>query len=229
MVLKGVFFDFDGVVADTETLWMDCIFEYISIHSINIIEEELVPFVGCGDCVLKNRLIRELHSEEAYIEAYQWMRDRFEQRAKELKPREGIVQWLEQIRGAGLFTMIVSSSDTDTIQRRLGELGLTRCFDGCVTAEDMRQIKPNPDLYLEALKRTNCTPDEVICFEDSLFGLLAAEAAGIYCVLLPTKLSEKVLTLFPNLKINMRDMTFKELVNKVGIELVEMKINESSI
>jgi len=218
MIIKGVFFDFDGVIADTEYIWIDSVIAYTSLHSINLKKEELLPYAGCDDFVLKNRLMKKFSSEKKVSEAFQCIRDLYEQQVQDLKPREGIVEWLKQIRDAGLFSVIVSNGNEDSIRRRLKKLEITEYFEGCVTPKHSIKMKPNPDLYLEALKLKQCSADEVICLEDSIFGLMAAESAGIYCVLTPTKFTEPILTTFTNPKIDMSHITFLELSNLIGIK-----------
>ena len=64
----------------------------------------------------------------------------------------------------------------------LNRLGMTHLFDAVVCLDMVKNIKPEPDLYLSALSFLGVDAEECIAFEDSPSGIAAAHAAGIYTV-----------------------------------------------
>jgi beta-phosphoglucomutase-like phosphatase (HAD superfamily) len=58
-----------------------------------------------------------------------------------------------------------------------------------MTADDVRYVKPNPELYHAAVEALDVAPDEAIAIEDSHNGMLAARGAGLFCVVCPNELT----------------------------------------
>jgi beta-phosphoglucomutase-like phosphatase (HAD superfamily) len=71
----------------------------------------------------------------------------------------------------------------------LERFGIGGQFDAIVCREDVKRTKPDPELYRTALQRLGVQPDEAIALEDSSNGILAAKAAGLYCVVVPNLLT----------------------------------------
>ena len=58
------------------------------------------------------------------------------------------------------------------------------------TVDDTGKVKPDPSLFLLAAQRLNVSPSEALIFEDSLNGLVAAQAAGIHCIVAPGPMTQ---------------------------------------
>lgn len=186
MALRGLLFDFDGLIVDTETpsraSWQELYREHG--HELPLDRwatlvgtvggwdpfETLEELVGPVDRVAlrERRLARELELGEI----------------EELRP--GVLEYLEEAERRGLATAIVSSSSNWWIDRHLGRLERAEHFDAIVAANgDEERAKPRPTLYLEALDRLGLGAEEAVAFEDSPNGVRAAKAAGLFCVAVP--------------------------------------------
>jgi putative hydrolase of the HAD superfamily len=85
----------------------------------------------------------------------------------------------------------VSSSTTEWIERHLQRLDRVKGWGAIVAANgDVARAKPQPDLYLEALDLLGLQPSEAMAFEDSLNGIRAAKAAGVFVVAVPNPITE---------------------------------------
>ena len=160
MPLRGLLFDFDGLLVDTET-------------SSRASWEELYRRHG-----------QELPLDREELTA--------ERRAYELsladmeKLRPGVLEYLDAAGRHGLATAVVSSGERWWVDRHLGRLERAEHFDAIVTADgDRERAKPQPTLYLEALSQLELGADEAVAFEDSVNGVRAAKAAGLFCVAVP--------------------------------------------
>jgi HAD superfamily hydrolase (TIGR01509 family) len=186
VALRGLLFDFDGLIVDTETpsraSWQELYREHG--HELPLDRwatlvgtvggwdpfETLEELVGPVDRVAlrERRLARELELGEI----------------EELRP--GVLEYLEEAERRGLATAIVSSSSNWWIDRHLGRLERAEHFDAIVAANgDEERAKPRPTLYLEALDRLGLGAEEAVAFEDSPNGVRAAKAAGLFCVAVP--------------------------------------------
>lgn len=94
----------------------------------------------------------------------------------------GVRVFLERLRYAGVPNCIGSSTHRENIATILHVLGFEGLFDGMVTAEDVTQGKPHPDVFLKAAAKTGCAPAHCIVFEDAFAGIEAAHAGGMKVV-----------------------------------------------
>ncbi len=101
----------------------------------------------------------------------------------------GVIEYLVAARQLGLKTAVASSSTRKWVMDHLNRFGIGGHFDAIVCREDVKRTKPDPDLYLTALRRLGVQPDEAIAFEDSTNGIHAAKAAGLFCVAVPNLLT----------------------------------------
>ena len=186
MPVRGLLFDFDGLIVDTETPSLASWQELYREHGHELPLDRWATVIGTIDAwdpfghlvelagplereaVLGRRLERELALADI----------------EELRP--GVLDYLEGARERGLKAAIVSSSSRRWIDRHLIRLERAEHFDAIVTADhDPDRAKPRPTLYLEALERLALRPEEAIAFEDSPNGVRAAKAAGVFCVAVP--------------------------------------------
>ncbi|MGI8606017.1 MAG: HAD family hydrolase [Gaiellaceae bacterium] len=100
--------------------------------------------------------------------------------------RDGVQSYLDAAERLDLRVAIVSSASNDWVLSHIRRLDLEGVWHSVTCANgDRKRAKPAPDLYLEALDGLGLRPGEAIAFEDSLHGVQAAKAAGLFCVAVP--------------------------------------------
>ncbi|GAB1452691.1 HAD family phosphatase [Draconibacterium sp.] len=96
----------------------------------------------------------------------------------ELKPNSNVVELLSNLKERGKKIGIVSSAFGWMVDQVLTQLDLKKFFDVVVTQEDVTLHKPDPEAYFLALKKLELPGSEVLIFEDSESGVVAAKNAG---------------------------------------------------
>ena len=186
MAVKGLLFDFDGLIVDTETPLLASWQELYRLHGQELPLDRWATVVGTiggfdpfahleqlAGPLDRDAILSQRHEHELALTD-----------VEELRP--GILDYLERARELGLATAIVSSASRNWIDRHLARLERAEHFDLIVTADlDPERAKPHPTLYLEALERLGVRAEEAIAFEDSPNGVRAAKAAGLFCVAVP--------------------------------------------
>ncbi len=100
---------------------------------------------------------------------------------------DGFPQFVSKIRNVGIKTAIVTSSNQEKMKNVYhAHPEFESLFDAILTSEDFDHSKPDPDCYFKGAERLGVQPDMCIGFEDSINGLKAVKAAGMYCVGLET-------------------------------------------
>jgi HAD superfamily hydrolase (TIGR01509 family) len=119
-----------------------------------------------------------------------WLRAREHELCDLEDLRPGIEDYLAEAERRGLATGIVSSSTREWIKRHLDRLDRANGWDVIMAADgDTERAKPRPTLYLDAIDALALAPNEAIAFEDSLNGVRAAKAAGLFCVAVPNPIT----------------------------------------
>jgi HAD superfamily hydrolase (TIGR01509 family) len=192
VAIRGLLFDFDGLLVDTETpsrlVWEELYRE----HGHELPQDQWATLVGTiGAPFDPFGHLEELVGEALDEEALTTRRQARELELIDLEDlRPGVEEYFAEAERLGLKTAVVSSSDDDWIERHLGRLGRLEGLDAIVAANgDTQRAKPRPDLYLDALDRLGLTPEEGIAFEDSPNGVTAAKAAGLACVAVPNPIT----------------------------------------
>ena len=210
MAIRGLLFDFDGLLIDTETPSRLAYEELYREHGHELPLEKWATLVG----TIGAEFSPDDHLEELVGQRLDWSELTRRRRAREdelceledLRP--GIEDYLSGAQRRGLVTAIVSSSSRDWIERHLRRLDRVDGWDAIVAANgDAARAKPQPTLYLEALDALQLQPSEAIAFEDSVNGVRAAKAAGVFVVAVPNPITET----FPLDEADLRLRSLEEL------------------
>lgn len=184
-------FDFDGLIFDSETHEYECVRELFAEHGAEL------PLEVWGACVGR---------EAGYFDPYAYLeenagvtvdreqadrrrRERFYDRIQGEGPIAGVEEALRAARALGLKVGLASSSTRHWVEGQLRRLGLLHFFDCLRTADDVERVKPEPDLYLSVLRCLGVSADRAVAFEDSPNGAQAAARAGMYCVVIPNRVT----------------------------------------
>jgi HAD superfamily hydrolase (TIGR01509 family) len=132
--------------------------------------------------------------------------------------REGVQDYLEAAERLGLDVAIVSSAGDAWVLSHVRRLGVEHVWHSITCANgDSRRAKPAPDLYLEALDGLGLRPGEAIAFEDSLHGVQAAKAAGLFCVAVPNPVTASLALDEADLVVqSLTDLPLDELLHTIG-------------
>jgi len=189
--IRGVIYDCDGLIIDTEVPAFEAWREVFQEHGLDLPLEQWARSIGGSpdafDPVLYlERLVGRPLERDA-------IRARRRERQLEMLVEEeafpGILESIADAKRLGLRLAVASSSHRDWVTLHLKRLGILDAFDTVVTADDVTEVKPDPALYLLALQCLDLQPDEAIVLEDSPNGITAAQAAGIFCVAVPNSLT----------------------------------------
>ncbi|OLB79863.1 MAG: hypothetical protein AUI14_09045 [Actinobacteria bacterium 13_2_20CM_2_71_6] len=187
-MLRGLIFDFDGLIADTETVWYRVLCRLYTAHGATLPYALWRSGVGHGPDAFDPfatlaGLVGGRHSRAALEAQGERM---FRTAMRGVRTRPGVVPFVARATAAGLRLAVASSSRRASVEPYLYRFGLRRHFAYVATGDDVTRIKPAPDLYLLALRGLGLRAPEAVALEDSGVGLRAATAAGLRCVVVPT-------------------------------------------
>lgn len=194
-MIKAIVFDFDGTIIDTETAWYNAFRDAYSEHGVELTIEQYSGCIGTSLHTFNpyEYLITELKLPIDRQEFRTAVRARHAELMEREQVREGILTYLEFAKAAGLRIGLATSSERAWIDKYLNKLGLAHYFEAIRTADDVANVKPDPELYLQVLEALGVSAEEAIAIEDSPNGARAAAAAGMSCIIVPNTLT-KMLT-----------------------------------
>jgi HAD superfamily hydrolase (TIGR01509 family) len=134
----------------------------------------------------------------------------------ELEILPGVREALAEAKGLGLRLGVASSSSRAWVTGHLERLEL----DGftCVRCrDDVKEAKPDPELYLSVCACLGVRPEQAIALEDSANGIAAAKGAGLRCVAVPNPMTVGLDLSAADLRLtSLADLSLAELLEKLG-------------
>ena len=204
----NVIFDMDGVIFDTERMFLECVKPAAEKFGLVGIEDVAHECIGLTEVETK-RLMRERFGKDAPLEAMDQEAVRiFQKRYQEdgLTVKEGAIELLEYLKATGARIAIGSSTRHDIVEMELRGAGLLEYFDVLACGDMVEHSKPEPDVFLLAAEMLGAVSEKCIIIEDSFNGVIAARRAGATVFMVPDLLQ-------PTEEIRaMADKVFKSLV-----------------
>lgn len=187
-MIKGIFWDNDGVLADTEPLYFRATQEVLGGFGFGLTRQQFVDLSLTAGSSLFSLLADGLTTAE--LEAARHARnERYAQLlAQETRILPGVEETLATLHGR-VRMAIVTSSRPDHFAIIHQRSGLLKYFDFVLTRDDYHHSKPHPEPYLTALRKSGLRPEDCRVIEDSERGLRAACRAGLRCLVIPGELT----------------------------------------
>lgn len=185
---KGILFDMDGVLIDSEPVHEEAIVALSGELGEPIGDKALLfSFKGAPE---KNMAAKFL---EIYPGASLGVEDIIRRKVEifselftsvELVP--GAMEFVQASHGAGRKHGLTTSATRKTQQQAFTTFGFGPYFETIITGEDIRLGKPDPEPYLLTAERLGLSPAECVVIEDSINGVLSGKAAGCAVIALTT-------------------------------------------
>jgi HAD superfamily hydrolase (TIGR01509 family) len=202
----AVIFDNDGLLLDTEEAWTRAEEALFERHGRTFTIEHKRELIGTSPTASAAKLEAMLDMPGQGGALMDELHDQvMEEALQGVPPRPGALELVEAVRAGGLPVGVASNSARAFVERVLSVAGLLDGhFDVVVTADDVENPKPAPDLYLAACEALGAEPGLSAALEDSATGAAAAVAAGMYVVAVPY---------FPDLPIEGASLTAESLAD----------------
>ena len=185
--IKGILFDMDGLILDTEKLYCRFWQEAARILGYPMTMEQALGMRSlnrhAGEAKLKSYFGEWISYTEVREKRIELMDAFVEKEGVTTKP--GILELLAFLQEKQIRTAIATSSPIGRTKKYLSSVHLENEFDAIVSGYMVEHGKPEPDIYVYAARQLGLKPENCIVLEDSPAGILAAYRAGCMPVMIP--------------------------------------------
>ncbi|SDK98932.1 HAD family hydrolase [Nonomuraea jiangxiensis] len=187
--MQAVFFDMDGLLVDSERVWLEIETEVVARLGGQWTTEHQAHLVGGSMERTVAYMLAVSGSEESPATVAGWMvAGMVDRLSRGVRVMPGASELLDALRAEGVPVGLVTSSLKEIADAVLKGVGRDR-FDVIVTANDVTRTKPDPEPYLTAARLLGVEPVRCVVLEDSPSGVAAGTAAGCAVVAVPSVLA----------------------------------------
>lgn len=185
---KGVIFDMDGTLLDTESIYIDSGRATLTALGLEVNDALFHETIGASGAEVQT-LFEETYGNALHWPTFdaKWMDFHRELSSGGIPLKSGVIELLDTLDAANLPFALATNSSTESARRNLGFAGLDGRFpDSKVFTRNMvARPKPAPDLFHAAAQSMGLRAENCVVFEDSEPGVQAALAAGATVVQVP--------------------------------------------
>ena len=183
-MFEAVIFDWDGTLADTRQVVVASFQKALSDVHCEIRGEFIERRIGIGSAETFREILRssKVRFDETLIKRLVEKKIQNEiEMSSDVKLFDGSLDLLEHLRGK-VKLGLASMNDWGVINNLLKITSTQRFFDATLTADDIAEPKPNPEIFLKCARKLRSSPERCVVVEDSIFGVKAAKTAKMGCI-----------------------------------------------
>lgn len=187
MKIKGVISDMDGVILDTEKLYVRFWCEAANFYGYPMQRHHALSIRSMARMFvidkLKGYFGEDFDYHAVHAKRIELMDKYIEE--NEIEAKQGAETLLSYLKQNGYKVALATATAPDRATAYLERLDLLKYFDEIVCASMVEKGKPEPDIYLYAAEKLGLEPHECIALEDSQNGIKSASSAGCKTVMVP--------------------------------------------
>lgn len=186
-VIKGAVFDMDGVLIDTEKLYVRFWRQSAADFGYTMSEEQVFGIRSLArkfaDVKLREMFGEDFPCTNIREHRTELLMDHIEKHGVE--PKTGIITILGYLRENNIRTAVATATPRERAVNLLDKIGVLGYFDVIVGGDMVETGKPAPDIYLKAAELLELSPESCAAFEDSPNGIRSAYSAGCQAIMIP--------------------------------------------
>lgn len=184
--VKAVIFDLDGTLIDSEPNYFLADQKLLERYGIPFTEEDKRHYIGGSNLDMMRDFVRRYGIRETPEALAEMKNAIYLELAEADTPLYAPMKaFLDRLVARNIPVAVASGSGPAVIARLLAKVGIAHHFEHTVSAEEVAQGKPAPDIFLEAAKRLGIPPQHCVVMEDSRPGVEAAKRAFMRCIAVP--------------------------------------------
>ena len=190
----GVIFDMDGVLADTSQIHFESWLKVAKEVGVTFTREFFEGAMGQQSPSIMRKLIGSKMDQKS-VEKWAALKEVYyrEMVKNKLEPIPGVKRIISNLSSEGFKLAVGSSGPKENVELTLSSLNIKDYFDTVITAAEVKNGKPEPDVFLIAAKNLEINPKNCLVIEDAPLGIEAAKSAGMLSIAITTTHSKEEL------------------------------------
>lgn len=184
-MLKAIIFDMDGVLVNSEPLHRKAYFDMFEEFNLNVSNRLYESFTGKSTSAICKELCEifdlSISHEKLMLSKRKHFKTIFDN-DPEFQMIDGALSLIKDYFYNNLTLILASSASMTNINRIFKKFDLDKFFKAKISGADLKESKPNPEIFIKAAKLSGFNKSECIVIEDSTNGVIASKSAGIYCI-----------------------------------------------
>lgn len=186
-MISGVIFDMDGLMTDTERLYIDLWCQILREQGMEEHREVVTRCIGMDHSKMRAYIKDALGEEFDYLSVLGEVGKRSERYCQEhgIPVKPGLYELLDDLDAQKIPYAVATSSRGEGARSKLQKIGVLSRLRGLVTGDMVEKGKPDPEIFIRAAQALQLPPGECLVLEDSPHGILAAHRAGCLPMMIP--------------------------------------------
>jgi HAD superfamily hydrolase (TIGR01509 family) len=180
--VRAVIFDLDGTLIESYQAHLESFRRALSRFGLTVEDEEIHRRFGKP----AKQIIKEILPENQHRhidEIVRYKRLEFIETSKDMQVFDGVETLLKYLKDKGFSVCLATSADSPSVMRVVNKFGLENYFDVILSSNDVKEAKPNPEMFIQASKRLEVDPKDCLVIGDSPFDVIAAKKAGMKIII----------------------------------------------
>jgi len=216
-MIKAIIFDMDGVITDTDKTRFMLLQRLLKERGIDLKNNLYKKSIGKRTEFFLKEVLGNVLSDNDIRSIFLERKAEYHKNPKKyILTMPYAVSCCQKLYNSKYKLAIASSAEKRDIKLVLKNTGLLTCFKTFVGSDDIKIPKPNPEVYLESIKKLKLNNTECLAVEDSPIGIKAAKSAGLFCV--------AVTYTHPKKELSQADLIIDSL-NKLNPKLIKQLQN----
>ena len=184
-MLKAVIFDMDGVIVNSEPLHHLAYKKMFEEFKLDVSNSLYESFTGQSTYSICEQLCEifdlKVDANSLVLSKRKHFKIIFENDSS-FEMIDGAMNLIKDYFENNLTLVLASSASMTNIERIFKKFDLNKFFKAKISGADLKESKPNPEIFVKAAELAGFKKEECIVIEDSTSGIMASKSAGIYCV-----------------------------------------------
>ncbi len=187
IIIKGAVFDMDGLMIDTEKLYLKYWKQAAADFGYKMEDEHVFAIRSLARKYsipkLKGFFGEDFPTEEVRARRTELINDHVEKYGFEVK--KGLFELLSYLKSNGIKLAVATATQRDRTLLYLSKINAVSYFDAIICGDMVTNGKPEPDIYITAAEKLGLAPQECVAYEDSPNGIKSAYSAGCHAIMIP--------------------------------------------
>jgi beta-phosphoglucomutase len=187
-MFEAAIFDWDGTLADTRHPIVVSFHRALKENGLDVSTEYIERRIGIGASDTFREILRSQGREvdEQLVKRLVARKSEIQvELADEVQLFDGAREVLAELQGK-VRVALASMNNRKVVGHLLKAKGVEDCFEVIMTGDRVAHSKPDPEIFLKTAEALGVKPEHCVVFEDSIFGVKAAKAAGMSCIAVTT-------------------------------------------